>query len=75
MSENATSQVQQMTQFFTGMAEAYWTQVAKVQSETIAHTQTAIEESARLAKASLSYANQLGEGWMKVSLDAARRAG
>ena len=75
MSETVSTHMQQMTQFFTGMAEAYWAQIAKVQSETLTHTQSAIDESARMAKASLSYANNLGEGWMKVSLDAARSKG
>ena len=46
----------------------------KLQTEALANGQKATEESARLAKATLDYAQELAGSWRSMTLDATKKA-
>jgi hypothetical protein len=81
MFPNAFTQPQQFSETWTRMAkeqlarlEGLAEQMAKLQGQHVERAQEAIDESARLMKESISYANQLGAEWRKLSLETTRKA-
>jgi hypothetical protein len=49
-------------------------ELGKVRGEGVERAQQAIDESARLMKESLSYANELSTQWQKLGLELSRQA-
>ena len=50
-------------------------QADEVQTQAAQRTREAIDETAKLMKASLDYATDLGNEWRRISLELATRAG
>src|SRR5262249_29294260 len=75
------SQSQQFSQFWQKAVsdqlefiESFYDQLGKVQSNGLAQVNTNIDEATRLAKQSISQAEQLVAQWRKLVLETARRA-
>ena len=75
------SQSQQFSQFWQKAVsdqlefiESFYDQLGKVQSNGLAQVSTNIDEATRLAKQSISQAEQLVAQWRKLVLETARRA-
>lgn len=49
-------------------------EVGKLNEKALAQTMTAIDETAKLVKETVTYANTLGTEWRKVTMDATRQA-
>jgi len=49
-------------------------QMHKLQGQAVTRTQSAIDETARLMKETLTYATDLSTEWRKITLDATKRA-
>ena len=74
------SQSQQFSQFWQKAVsdqlefiESFYDQLGKVQSNGLAQVSTNIDEATRLAKQSISQAEQLVAQWRKLVLETARR--
>lgn len=81
MESQFASQTQQFSQFWQKavsdqleFVESFYEQLAKVQSNGLAQVNTNIDETTRLAKQSISQAEQLVSQWRKLVLETARRA-
>ncbi len=53
--------------------EAVTDELARAEAQGIAHTRMMIDESAKLAQETLSYATQLSSEWRKMMFEAARK--
>ncbi len=76
-----TSPSAQASSIWTKAIEDHFARVAgfvagleKLQTETLANGQKAADESARLAKATLDYAQELATSWRSMTLDATKKA-
>lgn len=81
METQFASQAQQFQQFWQKAVsdqlefiESFYEQLGKVQSNGLSQVGTNIDEATRLAKQSLSQAEQLVSQWRKLVLETARRA-
>ncbi len=81
METQFASQTQQFSQFWQKAVsdqlefiESFYDQLGKVQSNGLAQVNTNIDEATRLAKQSISQAEQLVSQWRKLVLETARRA-
>ena len=83
MSNTSSSQVQQnpFTQAVTegieahlARVEAFYAQLADVETKALEQSKTALEESARLSRESFAYGSTLAAEWRRVSLEATRNA-
>lgn len=54
--------------------QAVTDEVARVEAQGFAHTRTMIDESAKLAQETVSYASQLSAEWRKLMFEAARKS-
>ena len=54
--------------------QAVTDEVARVEAQGMTHARTMIDESAKLAQETMSYAAQLSAEWRKVMFEAARRS-
>lgn len=54
--------------------EAFYAQLAAVESKTMEQSKTALDETARLSRESLTYGNTLAAEWRRASLEATRTA-
>jgi len=80
MSEQATSQTQQIRDTFRKAAsdhaervEGVFAEVAKLEEKGLEQAAAQLDEATRLTKVSLAYASELGAQWRKLWVDAARR--
>lgn len=75
---NESSQVQQ-NPFASAVeaqlqrVEAFYAQLADLETKALEQHKTAIEESARLSRESIAYGATLAAEWRKASLEATRR--
>ena len=53
--------------------EAFWAQVAELETKAIAQAQTNVDEQARLARETLTYATTLATEMRKASFDMAKK--
>ncbi len=75
------TQPQQFFEVWTEMAKAHvermeqlGVELAKLQGQNVERAQTAIDESAKLMKASLEAGNQLANEWRKIGVEMTRKA-
>lgn len=54
--------------------QAVTDEVARVEAQGMAHARTMVDESAKLAQETMSYAAQLSAEWRKVMFEAARKS-
>ncbi len=80
MSEKGTSQAQQYAEGWRRLLDdnlsrfaAAQEQGAKLEAQAMDHLHAAVEQSATLAKQTLSYVAQLSAEWRKHTFEAARR--
>jgi hypothetical protein len=81
MENQFNAQSQQFSQYWQkavtdqlSFFESFYEQVGKVQSNGVAQLSSNIDEATRLAKQSISQAEQLVSQWRKLILETARRA-
>ncbi len=81
MESQFNAQSQQFSQYWQkaltdqlAFAESFYEQLGKVQSNGVAQVSSNIDEATRLAKQSISQAEQLVSEWRKLVLETARRA-
>lgn len=81
MTENGFAQVQQaMDVWKKAMDEqmsrvtAMFEEVGKLSEKSLQQTVTSVDEMAKLVKETLTYANNLGTEWRKMTLDATKQA-
>ena len=79
--KTTNSQVQQMTGEWNkmvteqvGRVEAGLTELAKLESKTLAQAVNTVEEAGRIAKESVAFAEKASAEWRKLFLDTTRRA-
>lgn len=53
--------------------EAFWAQVAEMENKALAQAKSNVDEQARVARESLSYAGTFAAEWRKASLEMAKR--
>ncbi|MBI2389371.1 MAG: hypothetical protein HYV09_07220 [Deltaproteobacteria bacterium] len=75
---NETSQVQQnafasSVEAQLARVEAFYNQLAELETKALEQHKNAIEESARLSRESIAYGATLAAEWRKASLEATRR--
>ena len=54
--------------------EAFYAQLATMESKAMEQSKTAIDETARLSRETLAYSNTLATEWRRASLEATRNA-
>jgi hypothetical protein len=81
MFTNPFVQSQQMLETWTRMTQEQLVRmhqmsadVQKLQGQAVERTRAAIDETARLMKEALGYAQNLGAEWHKITLDTAQKA-
>jgi len=80
MSEQTTSQAQQIRDNFrkavsdhAERVEGVFAEVAKLEEKGLEAAAAQLDEFTRLTKVSMAYASELGAQWRKLVVDAARR--
>jgi hypothetical protein len=81
MAEKITSQTQQTVDGFKKIiddqlqrANSFQDELGRLEQKGIEQARAAVDEAAKLAKESLTYAAQLGAEWRKMAIEATRRA-
>jgi hypothetical protein len=80
MSDQATSQSQQIKDGFRKAVEDHatrvesaFTEMAKLEEKGLEQACAQLDEATRLTKVSFAYASELAAQWRKLAIDAARR--
>ncbi len=80
MSEQTTSQTQQMKDTFrkavsdhAERVDSIFAEMAKLEEKGLEQAAAQLDEATRLTKVSLAYASELAAQWRKLMVDAARR--